>query len=215
MVPKLTIPETSYDASIYTTPHRRSSLLIYLIRLTNGSSFLLIVAYIVGYFVIKPLLETKNERRLEILEKYRHKIRDTYLSLIGLVDYIPIVGIKKDKKVVVDTIIQTDESYLRKTVELNNEEKLELLNKEDKLSQKKLSEKLTKLSEVLNTCSSYSTKEMPHYKTVREDLKLFQHDIDTKLFNYDTLYSDGKRNLVVDSKNDIRSMKGLYMSGQI
>ncbi|EGV60689.1 hypothetical protein PSN45_001537 [Yamadazyma tenuis] len=220
-IPKLTIPETAFDPSIYTSSHRRSRLLVYLLQLTNSSAILLVLIYVVSYIGIKPLLELTCSRRLEMLDKYRHKLRDLYLLLVSKVDHIPIVGFNRHGKVFSDAMIQTDASYARRLKQLSPADQLEELEKTDKLNHSKLLSKLRKLNDVLSGCTSYTISEMPHYKSTRETVKSFQHEIDTKIFDYDELYTvetnsehRKKRNLVVDTKNDIRSIKGLFMSGQ-
>lgn len=227
MVQKLTIPETAFDPEAFTSHHKRTSLFKFLLRLTHGSGILLTVIYIVSYFGIKPLIETATDRKLQIFDKYRHTLRDLYLRIISKVDYIPIVGVSKTNdgiiKVKVDTITQTETSYLNRTIELSNEDKLEQLNSIDKLNQIKLVAKLTKLNDSLSKCTSYNIGEIPHYKKTRDEVQAFQKLVDTQIFNYDDLYTvtyaqDGTeklKNLVIDTKNDIRSIKGLYLTGQV
>lgn len=225
-VPKLTIPETAFNPNDYVAIQRKSRLFQYLVRLTNGSALFLIIVYLVGYLGIKPLMELTAARRIELLDKYRHRLTDVYLRLVSKVDYIPIVGYKekgtKGKgKIVVDQIVQTTKTNITDD-KLTDEEKLDALNTKDKLNQMKLVEKLNKLNGLLKECTSYLTSEMHHYKVIREELKVFQHQVDTKLFDYDDLYAvtrkvdnvEKKKDLVIDTKNDIRSIKGLYMSGQ-
>lgn len=196
MVSKFTIPETAFDPSIYTT--RKSSLLRYLINLTNTSALSLVLIYLISYLGIKPLLDLTSSRRLDLLEKCRHKLRDIYLAIIGHVDHIPITGFNKNGVVVCDAILQTDTAK----------------DPKDKLGQFEVLTKLKKLDQTLRNCTSYTVGEIPHYKLVRSEVKSFQGDIDIKLFNYDDLYKVKDRNLVVDIRNDIRSLKGSYMRGK-
>lgn len=224
-VPILTIPEGAYDLSSYTsTPlqynRRKSRLLGYLINLTHGSAITLVVLYIIGLFVLKPLLETKTERHYEFLEYFRGKLRDCYLNLVGRVSYIPIVAINKNGKLYADAIVQTDDSYKR----AGDAEEA------DKLSQTQLLKKFKKLNKTLGECISYQVSEIPHYKTTNFAIKDFQNKADIVYFNSNDLFSvdtpvsmpaqtesksaHRKRNLSTDIKNDIRSIKGLFMSGQ-
>lgn len=126
-------------------------------------------------------MQLTAERRYDLLEKYRHKLRDLYLLLISKVDTIPIIRINRNGKVVTDSMCQTG----------NKEEK------PDKYSQQPLLDKLTQLSNKLNNITSYSVGEMPHYSSVREDVKQFQNAVDTQIFDYDAFYSVGtsKKNL--------------------
>ncbi|CAK7891509.1 hypothetical protein CAAN1_01S05512 [[Candida] anglica] len=216
MVPILTIPETAFDPSgFHSNNARRSRLLGFLIKLTNGSAILLTLIYLIGIFGLKPLLELTANRRLEVLELFRAKLRDCYLNLIGKVSYIPIVAINKNDgsgKLYADAITQT--------IDLNGNDNDE---ENDKLSQNKLANKLNQLSEKLNQCTSYSVSEIPHYKTIRYCVKEFQNKADMIYFNnrefftVDTEGINGKRkkNLTLEMKNEIRSIKGMYISGKV
>ncbi|EGW32886.1 uncharacterized protein SPAPADRAFT_60228 [Spathaspora passalidarum NRRL Y-27907] len=229
-VPVLTIPESSYDPSLYSLQTRRgkSQILIYLIKLTHGSAFTLALAYIIGLLVIKPLLETKASRRLELLESARVGLRDFYLKLIGKVSHIPIVAIRKpgDSKFYSDAVVQTHDSHVDKTRVRTDREKWEELIENDKLAQGRLHEKLKKLSTTLNDeCRTYSSLDMDHYKSANYAIKDFQNKADLVYFNStelfmqesaptDTNKSLRKKNSAVEARNEIRSIKGLYMSGQ-
>lgn len=177
-----------------------------------------------GYLAIRPLLELTTTRRVELLDKYRHRATDVYLRLVSKVDYIPIIGYKdrnNHSKVIVDQIVQTTKTTFTED-KLSDEDKLDALNKHDKLGHTKMQQKLAKLNSLMNECTSYRAKDMHHYSQIRDQLKRFQNDVDTNLFNYDTLYSvstkvddeERKRDLVVDTRNEIRGIKGLYMSGK-
>lgn len=233
-VPILTIPESAYDPSTYTlSPHkyggRKSKLLAYLIRLTHGSAIALTLAYIIGLFVLKPLLATTASRRFELLEQFRSKLRDCYLNLIGRVSYIPIVAINKNDgsgKLYADAICQTTDSYLDATSYKSIREEEEELNRNDKLYQGRMTERLTRLADILKNCDAYQLEDIPHYRTVNFALKDFQNKADLTYFNSNDLFTikgDNSnstsglrnRNLAVDAKNEIRSIKGLYMSGQV
>lgn len=228
-VPILTIPEGAYDLSSYTsTPlqynRRRSRLLAYLIKLTHGSAIALVLVYIIGLFVLKPLLETKTERHYEFLEFFRGKLRDCYLNLVGRVSYIPIVALNKNGKMYADAIIQTDDSFKRPE---------DASETSDKLNQTLLLKKLRKLNKILSECTSFQVSEIPHYKITNFSIKDFQNKADIVYFNSNELFSvdtpvtttnkstkvdpanaHRKKNLSTEIKNDIRSIKGLYMSGQ-
>ncbi|KAK6457312.1 uncharacterized protein RJT20DRAFT_127528 [Scheffersomyces xylosifermentans] len=242
-IPLLTIPEVAYDPRSYSVvaSKRKSRLLTYLIKLTHGSAIALVAAYLIGFFLVKPLLETKASRRLDLLELYRGKLRDCYLNLIGRVSYIPIVAKKKnnDGKLCSDAVIQTDDSWLEKNrLRTKTEEAEEELAK-DKLYQNRIVKKLNKLCDKLNECSSYSTDRLSYYKSTNFSMKDLQNKADLKYFNYNELFSvevpipeevdsaqkDSKKvnftkptvrkkNIAVETQNEIRSIKGLFMSGQ-
>ncbi|CAH2350467.1 hypothetical protein CLIB1423_01S10770 [[Candida] railenensis] len=233
MVPILTIPESAFDATSYTSNQRRSRLLAYIIKLTNGSAILLTVLYLVGVFGLKPLLELTASRRLEVLEKFRHKLRDCYLNLVGRVSYIPIVAINKNDgsgKLYADAICQTSESYLKdknaSSSLLGEAGYSEGYNEEDdqtdKLKQNVLVGKLQHLSKRLNECTAYSISEIPHYKTVSYCVKDFQSKSDLVYFNTNEIFTvdaDGpsgprRKNLSIETRNEIRSIKGMYISGK-
>lgn len=212
-VPILTIPESSFDPTAYTGVRRQSNLVRYLLTLTRGSAGLLVLAYLVGLFAIKPLLELTTVQRLDFLEACRGKLRDLYLNVIGRVSYIPIVAInKKDGsgKRYADAICQTDD--------LNAKEP----TPED-LGLEAVREKLSKLSAVLSQCDSYLTAQMPHYKVVDFQIKDFRQKTDMVLFNQREIFEEPKgpqsreksKNLAVEVKNNIRRIKGMFMSGQV
>ncbi|CUM67210.1 uncharacterized protein PRCAT00004903001 [Priceomyces carsonii] len=225
-VPILTIPESAYDASSFSSPvRRRSVILAYIFKLAHGSTLVALLTYVLGYFIIKPLLEIKAKRRLELLEKYRSKIRDYYISLIGKVKYIPIVAInKKDGsgKFYADAVCQTQESYLQDSVPKSKEEQDADLEEKDSLYQQRLLARLAILSKRLETCTSYLISEIPHYKIVDQLVKEFQRKSDVEYFNsgefltVEVVEGDKrkKKDLALEAKNEIRSIKGLYMSGK-
>ncbi|KAI5970598.1 hypothetical protein CANMA_000339 [Candida margitis] len=218
-VPKFTIPESAYDPSTYSLKNTKSKsgLLTYLLKLTNGGSLALIVSYFVGFFIVKPLLETSNSRRLEFLETMRSNLREIYLKMITKVSYIPIVAIKRNGKLHADAIVQT-ESHPDKSAAV-----------EDRLSQGELHQKMVKMSSLLNTyVKHWSMENFSNYKGVNYAVKDLQNKSDLvyfddqEFFTLDTGLEAGpnggkarKRNIVVDTKNEIRSIKGLYMSGQV
>ncbi|KAI5965133.1 uncharacterized protein KGF55_001353 [Candida pseudojiufengensis] len=214
-VPILTIPESSFDPSVYNlrSPRSKSELLIYLIKLTHGASLSLIITYAIGLFILKPLLETRNIRRLDLLECIRTNLRDLYLKTITKISYIPIVAIRRNGKLYSDAIIQTESS--------NNVEE------EDKLGQTQLHLKLKKMSNLLNeNVRTYKMSDLTNYKSVNFAIKDLQNKSDLVYFDDNEIFmldlgidefgkKVKKRNIVVDTKNEIRSIKGLYMSGQV
>lgn len=214
-VPILTIPESAFDPTLYggNTVRSKSQLLIYLVKLTNRSSFAMVLIYLIGYFAIRPLMETNISRRLEYLDTVRGKLRDFYLKAITKVLYIPIVAIKRNGKFYADEIVQTNESK----------------QENDKLVQDKLCNSLQKLSILLNEgVKSYSATELSHYKSINYAIKDFQNKSDLVYFNQAELFvldnnirspvvsgaTMRKKDIAVETKNEIRSIKGLYMSGQ-
>lgn len=220
-VPVLTIPESAFDPSAYTPGSRKQSqLLRYLLSLTRGSAGLLILAYVVGLFAFKPLMELTVTQRLDFLEACRGKLRDLYLNLIGRVSYIPIVAINRNDgsgKLYADSVCQTQDLHKQQ-----QEQTLEVLG----LGAVHL--KLSKLSLALKQCHSYLVSEMPHYKVVDFLLKDFRQKTDMVYFNHRELFlakdeskgakgskSPNGRNLAQEIKTSIRSTKGMYMSGQV
>lgn len=178
--------------------------------------------YLLGYFVIKPLLDTKANRRLELLEKCRHKMRDVYLSLIDKVSHIPIVVVNKNGKYCADAVVQTEETLFTKerdALRRRDEEN-------DVLGQTRLASSLAKLSRRLAECTAFLVLEIAHYKIVDTQVKDFQRKADLTYFNSNDILSvqgtedkttNGivrRKNLALEARNEIRSIKGLYMSGQ-
>lgn len=241
-VPILTIPESSFDPASYnnlntaniTKSKSQSQILLYIIKLTRRSSIGLILFYILGLFIIKPLMELNVTRRKDYLDYIRGKLRDFYLKSITKVQYIPIVAIKNKQtgKLYSDAIIQTDNN--------NNNNKLSTNStgdddSDDRLGQNQLYKKLTKLSLLLTEgIRNYSTIELSNYKSINYSIKDLQNKSDLVYFNQNDLFvmdngggggvssimtTSGntmkKKDLAVEIKNEIRSIKGLYMSGQV
>ncbi|CCE85588.1 Piso0_005200 [Millerozyma farinosa CBS 7064] len=228
-IPRFTIPESAFDSSLYRSSSKKSQVLLYLLRLTRASAVAVTLAYLVGIFALRPLLEITTSRRYELLEKYRGKLRDCYLSLISRLDYIPVVAINKhdgSNKLYAEAVCQTDESYLSKVSVKSIQEREEESAAKDPLKHTKLLSKLEDVHLLLGTVSSYNIREMPHYSSTSDSLKDLQGKVDRSYFNADDLFSvsqapakeadkaSAKRNLVLDAKSDIRSMKGMCMSGQ-
>lgn len=214
-VPILTIPEAAFDPAAYTLAQRRQSRLVkYLLTLTRGSAVFLVLAYVVGLFALKPLMESTALQRLDFLEAARGKLRDLYLNVINRVNYIPIVAInKKDGsgKLYADSVCQTEDLQQKEDEQ-----------KEEKLGLGGIHGKLTKLHQVLKQCDSFLTSELPHYKVVNFQLKDFRQKTDMVYFNQRELFEapkEGKekksRNLAQEVKTNIRSVKGMFMSGQV
>lgn len=214
MVPLVSIPETAYDGQGYLLPKTSNSVILrYLFKLSRGSSVLLIILYIIGYFGLKPALEVGGIRRLQVLDLYRTKLRDLYLNLIGRVSQIPIVAFNRSNgKIYVDAVVQTSESSFDSQTSLEN----------DKLGQEKLLSTLTKLSQLLPRCTLYLTDGIPHYKLTNTSIRDLQNKADLQYFNTSEFFNmqvedKGKtrtRDIIVETKNEIRGIKGLYMSGQ-
>lgn len=213
-VPILTIPESAFDPNAYTAGRRQQTKLIrYLLSLTRGSAGLLVLAYLVGLFGIKPLMELATSQRLDFLEACRGKLRDLYLNVIGRVNYIPIVAINKNDgsgKRYADAVCQTED--------LNAKEP-----QPEALGLEAVQAKLTKLSDVLRQCDSYESTKLPHYKVMDFLLKDFRQKTDMVYFNQRELFDKKKeanskekaKNLAQEVKTNIRLIKGMYMSGQV
>lgn len=214
-VPILTIPEAAFDPAAYTLAQRRQSGLVkYLLTLTRGSATFLVLVYVIGLFALRPLMETTALQRLDFLEAARGKLRDLYLNVINRVNYIPIVAINKKNgsgKLYADSVCQTEDLQQKEDEQ-----------KEEKLGLGGIHGKLTKLHQVLKQCDSFQTSELPHYKVVDFQLKDFRQKTDMVYFNQRELFEapkEGKekksRNLAQEVKTNIRSVKGMFMSGQV
>lgn len=210
-VPILTIPETAFEASAYTSGHRRNShLLRFLLRLTNGSAAALVVAYIVGLLALRPLMERTVLQRLDFLETCRGKLRDLYLNAIGRVNYIPIVAINRGDgsgKLYADAVCQTDDAPK------------EGADGEQDLAMAPVVTKLQKVLERLAECVSFQVAEFPHYKVLDFGLKDLRQKTDLVFFDQrkifsGTLTAPRPPNMAQEVKNEIRSIKGMYMSGK-
>lgn len=212
-VPILTIPETAFDPSAYTGVRRQSNLVRYLLTLTRGSAGLLILAYLVGLFAIKPLLELTTIQRLDVLAACRGRLRDLYLNVIGRVNYIPIVAINKNDgtgKRYADAICQTNDLSAKEP-------------ESGALGLESVHEKISKLAEVLKQCNGFLVAQMPHYRVADFLVKDFKQKTDMVYFNQRELFEEPKdprskeksKNLALEVKNNIRRIKGMFMSGQV
>lgn len=217
-VPRLTIPESAFDPAAFLSilaARRRTSLFQFLLKLTNGSAAFLVLAYVIGLVGLKPLIETTAFRRLDYLEHYRNKLRDLYLNIINRVNHVPIIGLHHDGsgKIYAEAVCQTDLSQA-------NDHKG---NKINELGLANLAEKLRDLQSVLSRCLSFSLDQMPHYRLADFALKDFQLKTDMTFFSHKELFTknfvaDGKprlKHVAQEAKGEIRSIKGLYMSGQV
>lgn len=231
-VPIVTIPEQAWDAasSYGVLPKGRSRLVVYLTRLLRGSGLAVALIYVMGLFVIKPLLDTTAHRRLEVLEKYRTNLVNLYLKAITRVSHIPIVSFdRKNGKRYADAVVQTTDSWLdrvnKKLPDDGPVDDLEL-DRTDKLRQNLLVERLNKLSDRLGQCRGYLIQEIPHYKLASMSIKNFQNKADLEYFNSSEFFSykladkgDSERtrtrDIATETKNEIRGIKGLFMLGQV
>ncbi|WLF79666.1 hypothetical protein PVL30_003423 [Lodderomyces elongisporus] len=220
-VAKLTIPESSYNLASYnlSSPKSKSQLLIYLIKLTHGASVSLIIAYAVGFLILKPLLEQTASRRLDLLECVRGNLREFYLKAITKINYVPIVAIRRQNKLLADAAVQTESTGSKEEGE------------RDPLMQNELHSRLKKIATFLqDSVRSYSMEGMSNYRSINYSIKDFQNKADLVYFNEDDFFLQDnvssisnrpagtktrKKNIVVETKNEIRSIKGLFMSGQI
>lgn len=212
MIPVVTIPEAAFDPSAYvlTRRARRSKLLIFLLKLTRFSALALVAAYVVGLLAIKPLMLTAAEQRLEVLEACRVRLRDLYLTVIGRVEHIPIIGMDRQGKVYADAVCQTED--------LQRKQKLQ--NPTDSFNQDQVLSKLKGLSARLRECLAYQMDQLAHYKVVDFTLKDLKQKTDmvifdqTKLFTVQEANQTKPLNLSREVRNNIRGIKGMFMSGQ-
>lgn len=213
-VPILTIPETAFDPTRYVAVRSQNNLVKYLLRLVRASSVFLIIAYLVGTFAVRPLMEATILQKLDFLENCRGKLRDLYLNAIGRVNYIPIVAINKNDgsgKLYADAVCQTDKSSLKQEED----------ETDSALGMRSVATGLTQLSEALRQCAGFKTSQLPHYRVVDYCLKDFRQKTDMLYFNQRNLFSgstDNKtkqpaKNMSQEVKVEIRAIKGLYMSG--
>ncbi|KAM9931727.1 hypothetical protein OXX80_008628 [Metschnikowia pulcherrima] len=214
-VPILTIPETAFNPAGYLPAKhaRRSRLLRYMLTLTRTSAAALILAYLVGLLAIKPLMETTTTQRIEFLEACRTRLRALYINVMGRVEYIPTIGIERShgvvKKVYADSVCQTEDL-----------EKKQLAEKPlETLGQASVSDKLSLLLTKLQECSAYSVQDIEHYRVVDFSLKDLRQKSEMVYFDQNKLFSEQgqtrkPRHLAREVKQDIRSIKGMFMSGR-
>lgn len=225
-VPITTLPESPYRPLKYELGSfaRRSPLLAYLLTITHGSATGLVVAYILGYFLFSPLLEKTASRRYEYLELFRGRLRDFYLNLAGRVSYVPQVAINKNDgsgKLYADAICQTEESHMRSQYLSDDNED----DKNDKLSQAKLSSRLGELTDRLRECEAIQAIEVPHFTMTKNSVRELQEKTNSSYLSSDIYEDDdstgtlsqktNKATMQSITKEQIRSIKGLFMTGQV
>ena len=197
-VPILTIPESSFDPASYNNLNTanitksksksksQSQILLYIIKLTRRSSIGLILFYILGLFIIKPLMELNVTRRKDYLDYIRGKLRDFYLKSITKVQYIPIVAIKINKlgnyilmplfKLIIIIIINYQQIVLVMMIVMIDWVKINYI-KIDKI--------ITLLTEGIR---NYSTIELSNYKSINYSIKDLQNKSDLVYFNQNDLF---------------------------
>lgn len=217
-IARITIPESAFDPSSYnlqSNGRRKAGTLQFLLRLTRGSAVALIVAYVGGILAIRPLMATATLQRLDFLESCREKLRDLYLNSITRVKTIPIVAFERSSsspgKIYVDSICQTDDLSAA----------LEAEHPTDCLGQDMVADKLSLLRDSLSRVSAYLSRNIPYYNVVDFTIKDLRQKSDLVYFNQHELFASPATarkktaNVALDVKNNIRGIKGMFMSGQV
>lgn len=176
-----------------------------------------ILAYLVGLVAIRPLMERVTEQRLDFLEACRRQLRDLYLLAISRVNHIPIVGIDRGDgsgKRYADCVCQTDDLKKQQLTETPI----------DSLGQASVLAKLEKLLVRLNECKGFQTAHLLHYNVTEYSLKDLKGKVDMVFFDQTKLFigrlvrgsqmTGTPINLALEVKNNVRSIKGMFMSGQ-
>lgn len=152
-------------------------------------------------------------QRLDYLEECRTKLRDLYLNVICRVKNIPMIRFDKSSgegKVLVDAICQTE----------GLDAQAEAADPVDTLGQDVVVDKLGKLNDALRRVSAYLSQNVPHFNVVNFTLKDLRQKSDLVMFNQNEIFaappSAARKtaNVAQDVKNDIRNIKGMFMSGQ-
>ena len=233
-VPITTLPESPYNPLKYDLGFlaRRSPLLAYLLTITHGSATGLVVAYILGYFLFSPLLEKTASRRYDYLELFRGRLRDFYLNLAGRVRYVPQVAINKNDgsgKLYADAICQTEESHMRSQY---GSEDSEEEDQNDKLSQAKLLSRLGELTNRLRECEAIQSIEVPHFTMTKNSVRELQEKTNSSYLSSEIYEGDDSTTTTTTTTNtttpktnratmqstikeQVRSIKGLFMTGQV
>lgn len=214
-VPRITIPETAFDPAWYNLDCRRSrsSTLLFLLQLTRGSAIGVVIAYFVGILVIRPLWATAAMQRLDFLEDCRNRLRDLYLNTICRVKVIPTVGFDKNSgsgKVYLDAICQTDDLKAD----------AEKVDPTETLGQTAVADKMSQLNDSLRKITVYLSQNIPHFNVMNFSINDLLQKTDLMYFNQRELFAAPATtprktaNVAQDVKTNIRSIKGIFMSGK-
>lgn len=213
-VPRITIPESAFDPAVYHLSGRlRARTLLYVLRLTRGSVFGAVVAYLVGLLLLRPLMAATTLQRLDFLETCRARLRDLYLGAVSRVRVIPVIGFTRGdgekRRVYVDAMCQTDDAN----------KDADMLT--DTLGLGAVAERLAQLCSTLSRVGAYLAQNVPHYNIVNFALRDLRQKADLVLFNQQEPFTAPPEvprrtaNVAMDVTTSVRSIKGMFMSGKV
>ncbi|ODQ79087.1 hypothetical protein BABINDRAFT_147876 [Babjeviella inositovora NRRL Y-12698] len=204
------------DIALFSGSARVSPLARFIRRVCYGSGYSLVLVYIVANFLVKPLLEEKYALRKDVLRYLRMKLVSYILKLSLEVERVPVVALSRNGKLYNEIATQTDKpketgysAYMHSYAEEEVEE-------DDTFKTGRLVKKLDYIHAQLVElhCQNENTQKELH--------PLHFQMIDL-LAHVQSLYTDphnpkgprAGRSSALDVKQDIRNIKGLYISGQV
>lgn len=179
----------------------------YITSLLYGSGTTLSLVYILLIFIVQPLLKVQYERRNELAAFVLKRARDLLVTL-NKDTKLPPVAIKRGEKYYSDAQVQTDEASTKNSLVYFEDEKPE--------NQNILNERLKSLKLCLQDYNRYHAQ-IDELNPLTFQIKKFQGRIDA--YSQANLLrirgqasSDTSTNQL---KQEIRSIKGLFLTGQV
>jgi hypothetical protein len=183
----------------------------YITSLLYKSGTGLSLLYLVLLMAIQPLLEVQYDRRNELVSFALSKAI-ALLKLMGKKQSLPTVAIKRGDKHYSDAAVQTLDSEPVKTVNT-----YVTFADESVESDNKLNDKLQKLRDCVEHYNKYCIS-LTDLQPTTFQIKTFQGRIDAyqsaQLFKTNDRSISG-RSAAIDIRNEIRTIKGWYLTGQV
>lgn len=180
----------------------------YITSLLYGSGAGLSVLHILLIFVVQPLLEVQYERRNELASFILRKAREV-LVLMNKSAKLPPVAIKRGDKYYSDAQVQTEEVNTKKSFVYFEDE----VEKERK---NKVNDRMVSLRNTLQDYNRYHAQ-IDELNPLTFQVKKFQGRIDAySQANLLRIRGQTQNDTTTNQlKKEIRSIKGLFLTGQV
>lgn len=222
-VQELTFPEEEFIVTKNQLPKVQiPPALKFITSLLYKSGAGLTIAYFLSIFIIQPLLEIQYERRNEFIAYVLHRAR-RLLNTLSLKRNLPVVAIRRGDKLYSDASVQTidsKEQKKEKELELRNSLKYGVtfedqvdgdVNKKNLIKNELLKLKDSLIDYNKDCCS------LNEINPFIFQLKKFQGNIEA--YRHANIFKTGRHMAGTSSgtaiKNDIRTIKGWYLTGQV
>lgn len=176
--------------------------------LLYGSGTTLSLVYVLLILIIQPLLEVQYERRIDFASAVLKRSRELLRSMNKTTN-LPPVAIKRGEKFYSDAQVQTDEVSTRKSIVYFEDEV-------DSEGSNVLNDRLSKLKNKLQNYNQHHST-MDELSPLTFQIKKFQGRIDA--YAQANLFRIRGRPMNETSTNqlkqEIRSIKGLFLTGQV